>query len=69
MSSFLKHILTQLCGQGVLNSEFSICLGFLPSCSQGQERMVLGENSPHPCSGMPSLAMGWTLPSAHPTPP
>lgn len=34
MSSFLKHILTQLCGQGVLTSEFSICLGFLPSYEQ-----------------------------------
>lgn len=33
-SSFLKHILTQLCGQGTLTSEFSICLGFLPSCEQ-----------------------------------
>ena len=44
MSSFLKYILTQLCGQGSLTSEISICSGFLPFC----ERLLseAGEDGP-----------------------
>lgn len=56
VSSFLKHISTQLCGQGTLTSEFSICLGFLSSC----EQLVLRKTSPHPCFGTPGLAVGYT---------
>lgn len=56
VSSFLKHISTQLCGQGTLTSEFSICLGFLSSC----EQLVLRKTSPHLCFGTPGLAVGYT---------
>lgn len=56
MSSFLKHILTQLCGQGTLTSEFSICSVFLRSLSEA------GEDGP---GGKYPLFPRWDAQSGH----